>query len=163
MIEKARINNDKLGFNNVEFRKGDIEKMPIAACTIDVIISNCVLNLVPDKKKAFSEMFRVLKPGGHFCVSDIVINGELPDNLKNAAAMYTGCVAGALKKEEYLNIISDNGFIEISIPKVKKILIPDEIYLGFINDEELTKLKESGVEILSVTVVAKKSSDTQCC
>lgn len=163
MIEKARINNDKLGFNNVEFRKGDIEKMPIAACTIDVIISNCVLNLVPDKKKAFSEMFRVLKPGGHFCVSDIVINGELPDNLKNAAAMYTGCVAGALKKEEYLNIISDNGFIEISIPKVKKILIPDEIYLGFINNDELTKLKESGVEILSVTVVAKKSSDTQCC
>jgi hypothetical protein len=87
----------------------------------------------------------------------------LPDNLKNAAAMYTGCVSGALKKDEYLNIISDNGFIEISIPKVKKILIPDEIYLGFINNDELTKLKESGVEILSVTVVAKKSSDTQCC
>jgi hypothetical protein len=96
-------------------------------------------------------------------VSDIVINGELPDNLKNAAAMYTGCVSGALKKDEYLNIISDNGFIEISIPKVKKILIPDEIYLGFINNDELTKLKESGVEILSVTVGAKKSSDTQCC
>ncbi|MDX9791369.1 MAG: arsenite methyltransferase [Candidatus Kapaibacterium sp.] len=157
MIDKARLNCDKLGYNNIEFRKGDIENMPIDDCSIDVIISNCVLNLVPDKQKAFSEMYRVLKPGGHFCVSDIVINGELPDNLKNAAAMYTGCVAGALQKEEYLQIISNNGFNDTKIHKEKIIHIPDEIYLGFINHEELTKLNESGVEILSITVEANKS------
>jgi ubiquinone/menaquinone biosynthesis C-methylase UbiE len=163
MIDKARINCDNLGYNNVEFRKGDIEKMPVGGCTIDVIISNCVLNLVPDKEKAFSEMYRTLKPGAHFCVSDIVIDGDLPDNLKNAAAMYTGCVSGALKKEEYLKIISDAGFKEIEIPKEKKINIPDEIYLNFINTEELNKLKESGVKILSVTIVAKKDKNTACC
>lgn len=163
MIDKARLNCDKLGFNNVEFRKGDIENMPIGACSIDVIISNCVLNLVPDKQKAFSEMFRVLKPGGHFCISDIVIKGELPENLKSAAAMYTGCVSGALEKQVYLKMISESGFIETLIPKEKKIQIPDEIFLGFINQEELNKLKENGVEILSITVVAKKSSETFCC
>jgi SAM-dependent methyltransferase len=163
MIEKARINCDKLGYNNVEFRKGDIEKMPIGACTIDVAISNCVLNLVPNKNIAFSEIFRVLKPGGHFCVSDIVMKGELPENLKSAAAMYTGCVAGALEKEEYLKIISDTGFIETSIPKEKRINIPDEILLDYINKNELVKFKESGVEILSVTVVSYKSKSVSCC
>lgn len=162
MIDKARINCDKLGYNNVEFRKGDIEKMPIGACTIDVVISNCVLNLVPDKQKAFSEIFRVLKPGGHFCVSDIVIKGNLPDNLLSAAAMYTGCVSGALQKEEYMRIIADSGFINTNTPKEKKIHIPDEIYLGFISKEELDKLKESGTEVLSITVVAEKPQ-TGCC
>ena len=163
MIEKARFNCDKLGYHNVEFRKGDIEKMPIGACSIDVVISNCVLNLVPDKKKAFSEMYRVLKPGGHFCVSDIVIKGVLPDNLKSAAAMYTGCVSGALEKQEYLNIISEAGFVETSVPKEKKITIPDEILLGFISKEELEAFKTSGVEILSATVVAFKSKSSPCC
>lgn len=163
MLEKARLNCDKLGYNNVEFRKGDIEKMPVGACTIDVIISNCVLNLVPDKNLAFTEMFRVLKPGGHFCVSDIVIKGELPDNLKNAAAMYTGCVAGALQKDEYLKIINDCGFIELNIPKVKKIEIPDDILLGFISKDELIKFKDSGIEILSITAVAYKPNANSCC
>jgi ubiquinone/menaquinone biosynthesis C-methylase UbiE len=163
MIEKARINSDNLGYNNVEFRKGDIEKMPIGACTIDVVISNCVLNLVPNKNKAFSEIFRVLKPGGHFCISDIVIKGELPENLKSAAAIYTGCVAGALEKEKYLNIISENGFGETSIPKEKKIIIPDEILLEYINSEELEKFKKSGTEILSVTVVSNKPKSEKCC
>jgi len=163
MIEKARMNADKLGYNNVEFRKGDIEQMPIGACTIDVVISNCVLNLVPDKNKAFSEIFRVLKPGGHFCVSDIVIKGELPKNLMDAAALYTGCVSGALQKDEYLKIITDCGFSAISIPKEKKIEIPDEIFLAYLSQEELKNLKNSGMEILSVTVVASKSNNVACC
>ena len=163
MISKARINNDKLGYNNVEFRKGDIEAMPVAGCTIDVVISNCVLNLVPDKNKAFSEIFRVLKPGGHFSVSDIVIKGALPDKLKDAAAMYTGCVAGALQKEEYLNIISQTGFVDVNVPKEKKIEIPDDIILGFINNEDLIEFKNSGVEIISVTVNAVKSEKVNCC
>lgn len=163
MIDKARLNCDKLGYNNVEFRKGDIEQMPIGACTIDVVISNCVLNLVPDKQKAFSEIYRVLKPGGHFCVSDIIIKGELPENLLSAAAMYTGCVAGALQKDEYLKIISDSGFTDIEIPKEKRINIPDEILLGFISNDELNAFKTSGVEILSATVVATKPITTNCC
>ena len=163
MIDKARINCDKLGYNNVEFRKGDIENMPIGACTIDVIISNCVLNLVPDKQKAFSEMYRVLKPGGHFCVSDIVIKGELPENLRSAAAIYTGCVGGALNKNEYLRIINESGFENVEIPKEKKISIPDEILLSYISQDELIKFKASGVEILSSTIVAKKPITNSCC
>ena len=105
MVNKARINADKLGFNNVEFRKGDIEQMPIGGDSIDVVVSNCVLNLVPDKTKAFSETFRVLKAAGHFSMSDVVLKGELPEGLKNDAEMYAGCVSGAIQKDAYLNII----------------------------------------------------------
>jgi arsenite methyltransferase len=163
MIDKARQNCDKLGYNNVEFRKGDIEEMPIINNAIDVIVSNCVLNLVPDKNKAFSEMYRVLKPGGHFCVSDIVLSGKLPDGLQNAAAMYTGCVAGALQMDEYLKTITDSGFTDVSIPKQKKINIPDEILSSFISEDELSKYKTSGAEIVSVTVKAKKLEIKSCC
>ncbi len=156
MIKKARRNSDTLGYNNVEFRQGDIEDMPIGNNTVDVVISNCVLNLVPDKKKAFSEIYRVLKPGGHFCVSDIVIKGELPEKMQNAAAMYTGCVAGAVQFDEYFKIIENSGLINPEVPKQKPIAIPDEILLGFISDSELQDFKNSGVEILSLTVKAKK-------
>lgn len=162
MIEKARLNCDKLGYNNVEFRKGDIEKMPVGACTIDVAISNCVLNLVPNKKKAFSEIFRVLKPGAHFCVSDIVIKGELPEKMMNAAAMYTGCVTGALQMDEYLNIIAESGFENTTIHKKKKISIPDEVLLDYISPEELLEFKNSATEILSITVNAEKVQ-SNCC
>ena len=102
MLEKARLNNDKLGYNNVEFRKGEIENIPIAANRVDVVVSNCVLNLVPNKQKAFSEIFRILKPGGHFCISDVVLNGKLPNELLSAAEMYAGCVSGAVPKDDYL-------------------------------------------------------------
>ncbi|MGD0343141.1 MAG: arsenite methyltransferase, partial [Bacteroidales bacterium] len=105
MLEKARENVNKLGFTNVEFFKGDLEDMPIPSDTIDVVVSNCVLNLVPDKKKAFSEIYRVLKKEGHFSISDIVLKGTLPKGLKDDAIMYTGCVAGAIQKEEYIEII----------------------------------------------------------
>ncbi|MFO0361333.1 MAG: arsenite methyltransferase, partial [Flavobacteriales bacterium] len=94
MIEKARENSDKLGFHNVEFRQGDIEKMPITANKADVIVSNCVLNLVPNKRAVFQEIFRVLKPGGHFSISDVVLVGELPEALQKDAEMYAGCVSG---------------------------------------------------------------------
>jgi SAM-dependent methyltransferase len=121
-----------------------------------VIISNCVLNLVPDKQKAFSEMFRVLKPGGHFCVSDIVIEGDLPDKLLNAAAMYTGCVSGALQKNDYLRIIKEAGFQEPIIKKEKVINIPNQIMLDYIDLDELRQFKSSRTKILSVTIVAEK-------
>ena len=156
MINKARINCLRQGYTNVEFLKGDIEAMPVEDNSVDVIISNCVLNLVPDKKKAFAEMYRVLQPGGHFCISDIVLKGELPDSLKNIAAIYTGCVAGALQLDEYTGIIKESGFTDTSIPKQKKILIPDDIFLGYISQEELNKFKASGTEILSCTITAKK-------
>jgi len=162
MIEKARANADKLGFNNVEFRFGDIEKMPVTANKADVIISNCVLNLVPDKVKAFKEIYRVLKPGGHFSVSDVVATGELPDSIKSGAELYAGCVSGAIRKDEYLGIIEDTGFVNIKVQKEKIINIPDEIYSKFISAEELEKFRKSGVNLVSVTVYADKP-ETGCC
>jgi arsenite methyltransferase len=156
MIEKARLNADKLGYANVEFRLGDIEKLPVTANKADVIISNCVLNLVPDKVKAFYEIYRVLKPGGHLSISDVVIKGELPQKLKDTAEMYAGCVSGAIQIEEYLKIIADAGLVNINIQKEKPISIPDEILLNFISMEELEALRQSGTGIFSITVYAEK-------
>src|SRR5258708_4676158 len=126
MIAKAKANADKLGYTNIEFRQGDIENMPVAGNVADVVVSNCVLNLVPDKQQAFAETFRVLKKGGHFSVSDIVLVGELPEGLQKSAEMYAGCVSGAIQKEEYLNIIKEAGFAEIKIQKEKRIALPEE-------------------------------------
>jgi len=156
MINKARVNSDTLGFNNVEFRQGDIENMPIGGESIDVIVSNCVLNLVPDKNKAFSETFRVLKAGGHFSVSDVVLKGELPEGLKNDAEMYAGCVSGAIQKEEYMNIIAKTGFEEVSIQKEKPIVLPDEILKNYLSDHEINQYKSGEFGIYSITVFGKK-------
>ena len=161
MISKARENADKLGFNNVEFRKGDIENMPVTASQADVIISNCVLDLVPDKEKAFKEIFRVLKPGGHFSVSDVVASGELPASIKSGAELYAGCVSGAIIKEEYLGLIEKTGFDNIKVQKERVIEIPDDIYLKFITVDELKKFKESGVNLISINVYADKP--VNCC
>lgn len=156
MIEKASNNLAKTDFTNIEFVKGDIEEMPLPENTFDVVISNCVLNLVPDKQKAFSEIFRVLKKGGHFCISDVVLTGELPDGLKLSAEMYAGCVAGALQKEEYLQIIESQGFSDIQIHKERKIEVPDSVLEEFISDLELDSFKTSGSGIYSITISAKK-------
>jgi len=117
MIEKARINAEKLGFHNVEFRQGDIENMPVSNDVADVVVSNCVLNLVPNKKAVFNDIFRVLKPGGHFSISDVVLVGELPEALQKDAEMYAGCVSGAIQKDEYLNLIKESGFEQITLQK----------------------------------------------
>ncbi len=159
MIDKARINADKLGFNNVEFRLGDIENMPIGGNSIDAIISNCVLNLVPDKKKAFSESFRVLKWGGHFSVSDVVLKGELPENLKNDAEMYAGCVSGAIQMQEYLDIIQDSGFTNVKVQKEKLVDLPNEILDKYLNTEEKNQFKNGEIGIYSITVFGEKP----CC
>ena len=119
MIKKARTNAEKLGYNNVEFREGDIDNMPVNDDFADVIVSNCVLNLVPNKEKVIGEIHRVLKPGGHFSISDIVLIGDLPEALREDAEMYAGCVAGAIQKEDYLEFIKKAGF-QISI-KVEQI------------------------------------------
>src|SRR5688500_14626718 len=124
MIERARHNAEVRGLNNVEFRQGDIEKMPVTTNTADVIVSNCVLNLVPNKDRVFKEVFRVLKPGGHFSISDIVLEGELPQQIEEAAEMYAGCVSGAIQKQVYLDLIKANGFANVIIQKDKRIFIP---------------------------------------
>ena len=166
MIKKARENAEKLGYNNVEFRFGDIEDMPITSNKADVIVSNCVLNLVPDKVKAFKEIIRVLKPGGHFSVSDIVTTGELPESIKSGAELYAGCVGGAITKDEYLKIIKDAGFVDIKVQKEKVINVPEEIYLKFISKEDFEKFKASSVNIVSINVYADKpecDKSTGCC
>jgi arsenite methyltransferase len=156
MIDKARMNAEKLGYDNVEFRFGDIEKLPLIADTADVIISNCVLNLVPDKTKAFSEIYRVLKAGGHLSVSDVVLKGDLPAKLKEAAEMYAGCVSGAIQMENYLSIIQETGLTNVLVQKEKQVTLPDEILLGYLSAEELSVFKQSGTGIFSITVYAEK-------
>jgi SAM-dependent methyltransferase len=156
MLNKARKNTEKLGYSNVEFIRGDIENMPLENDKIDKILSNCVLNLVPDKQKAFHEIFRVLKPRGGFCISDVVTIGKLPDSILKDAEMYAGCVAGAIPKEEYLSIIKKEGFSDIQLHKEKEIIIPDEILLNHLSEEELKTFKQSGTGIFSITISAIK-------
>lgn len=163
MIEKARLNAEKLGFNNVEFRFGDIEKMPVTANKADVIISNCVLNLVPDKEKAFSEIYRVLKPGGHLSVSDVVLRGELPEQLKHAAEMYAGCVSGAIQKDAYLEVMKHCGLESIVVQKEKMITVPEDIMLNYLSPDELNSFKASGTGIYSITVYAEKPEQPKAC
>lgn len=167
MIDKARANAQKLEFANVEFRQGDIENIPVSANIADVIVSNCVLNLVPNKDNVFKEIFRVLKQGGHFSISDVVLVGNLPEALQNEAELYAGCVAGAIQKEDYLGLIKANGFSNITIQKEKAINIPDDILKNYLNEEELQSFKSGNTGIFSITVYAEKSKTcgcaTECC
>jgi len=156
MIDKAKQNLKKTGFRNIEFIRGDIEDMPFPGNYCDVVISNCVLNLVPDKKKAFSEIYRILKPGGHFCISDIVLAGQLPEKLKEAAEMYAGCVSGALQIDEYLEIIEEQAFKAAEIKKHKEIILPNAFLLNYLTMDELRNFKRSEAGILSITVTAVK-------
>lgn len=156
MLRKARENAEKLGYKNVEFVKGDIEEMPIDDKSVDVVVSNCVLNLVPDKEKAFKQMFRVIKSGGHFCVSDVVLQGELPDELVKDAEMYAGCVAGAIQKDKYLGIINEAGFKNVLVQKEKEIVIPDDILMNYLSEKGLEEYKSSDLGIYSITVYASK-------
>lgn len=161
MLAKARKNADKMGYTNVVFVQGDIENLPLENNSADVVVSNCVLNLVPDKQKAFSEIYRILKPGGHFCISDVVLYGELPKALQEAAAMYAGCVAGALQQKDYLAVVEESGFINIRIPVAKQVQIADEVLLEFLSKEELFDFKTSNKGIRSITVYAVKPAQDQ--
>jgi len=115
MLQKATENAEKNGYTNVEFRRGEIENLPMEANTVDVIISNCVINLSPEKNKVFREMFRVLRPGGRFAISDIVLLKELPEKIKNSVEAYVGCISGAIFKDKYLQLLKDAGFTEIKV------------------------------------------------
>jgi len=160
MIEKARINAEKLGYNNVEFRQGDIDNIPLTANVADVVVSNCVLNLVPNKEKVFKEIYRVLKVGGHFSISDIVLMGELPPKIKEPAEMYAGCIASAIKKEEYLSYIEKACFQNITLQKEKPIIIPNDILKNYLTEAEIIEYNSKPTVIYSITVYAEKQN---CC
>jgi arsenite methyltransferase len=162
MIFKARENCEKLKFKNVEFVPGDIEEMPLNEKIFDVVISNCVLNLVPDKTKAFSEIFRVLKPGGHFCVSDVVIKGTLSERMQRDAEMYAGCVSGASEMNEYLKIIEKTGFMNVQIHKQKLITLPESILIEYNDEYELRSYKKGDTGIFSITVSARRPDKCAC-
>lgn len=159
MIAKARDNADALGFNNVEFRLGDIENIPVSANRANVVISNCVLNLVPDKGRAFQEMFRILKPGGHFSVSDVVLQGELPSGLRNDAEMYAGCVSGAIQRDDYIALLQRAGFVNVTIQKQRRIDLPDSILRAYLPPDEIAAMRSAesdGEGIFSITVYGMK-------
>jgi SAM-dependent methyltransferase len=162
MIDKARANAEVRGFNNVEFRQGDIESMPITANTADVIVSNCVLNLVPNKDAVIKDIYRVLKPGGHFSISDVVLVGALPEGLRKDAEMYAGCVSGAIQKEVYMELIHANGFEQVTIQKEKPIIIPDDILINYLTADQIAAFKNGATGIFSVTVFAKKPMAEKC-
>jgi len=163
MVDKARANAEARGFNNVEFRQGDIEQMPISANVADVIVSNCVLNLVPNKNGVFQEIYRVLKPGGHFSISDVVLVGSLPDGLRKDAEMYAGCVAGAIQKQVYMELIDANGFENVMVQKEKAIVIPDDILKNYLSQDEINSFKTGDTGIFSITVFAQKPINQNKC
>jgi len=162
MISKARANAEKLNYHNVEFRFGEIESLPVTSGIADVIVSNCVLNLVPDKQKAFAEIHRALKPGGHFSISDIVLSGHLPEKIMETAELYAGCVSGGIPKDEYMKIIKDTGFENITIQKEKRVVVPDEVLASYLSTDEIKAYHESGAGVFSITVYADKKKD-ECC
>lgn len=155
MIDKARANQAKLGIQHVSFVLGDIENMPIASDSVDLVISNCVLNLVPNKQKAFAEMKRVLKPGGQFSISDIVLRGTLTPALRDAAALYAGCVSGALQQKDYLEGVQQAGFDQLTLAKERHIHLPDELLLQHVGAEALRHFRESGTGIYSITLLGQ--------
>lgn len=163
MIERARQNAEIRGFHNVEFRQGDIEKMPITSNVADVIVSNCVLNLVPNKDGVIKEIYRVLKPGGHFSISDIVLEGTLPANIQQAAEMYAGCVSGAIQKQVYLELIAQNGFTGITLQMEKVIHIPDDILSNYLSEAEIQTFRNGNTGIYSITVFAEKPVAAKSC
>ena len=165
MIDRARTNAEKLAYQNVEFRQGDIEQMPVTSNIADVVVSNCVLNLVPNKENVIKEIYRVLKPGGHFSISDIVLEGSLPAKWKEVAELYAGCVSGAIQKQVYLELIEAAGFKNVQLQKDKPIHIPDDILTNHLSAEEIQDYRNGGAKITSITVYAEKPvvAEAPCC
>jgi SAM-dependent methyltransferase len=162
MIAKARENAEKGRFGNVEFRMGDIESLPVADGEVDVILSNCVINLSPDKPKVFAEAFRVLKPGGRLSVSDVVLLKPLPSSLAASAAAYLGCVAGASLKSDYLDMLAAAGFTDIRVvgedPFYAADMLHDPVVSRIVEEANLSaeELRETGQSVLSIKVAATK-------
>jgi len=156
MTRKARANAEKMGYDNVDFITGDIEEMPLESGRFDVVLSNCVLNLVPDKRTAFDEIFRVLKSGGHFSISDIVLEGTIPEPIQKAAEAYVGCVSGAIQKEEYLGIVRASGFADVTVRKEREIVIPQDWLVRLLGEEQASIIKAHHFRVLSITINGNK-------
>jgi SAM-dependent methyltransferase len=154
MVARAEANAAGLGFENVEFRLGEIEDMPLPDGLADVVVSNCVLNLVPDKDRAFAEIHRILKPGGHFCVSDIVLEGELPSALAASEEAYAGCVSGAIPRDAYLATIGAAGFVDVTIRSTRRVWLPATVDV----DGRAPTAEATGFGLYSITVVGYKAS-----
>ena len=156
MVEKARKNANKRGYINVKFLEGDIEQMPLPDNMADVVVSNCVLNLLPEKNQIFKEVYRVLKPGGHFCISDVVLEGHFPKKFRENASMYAGCIASAIQKDDYMMEIEKANFKSIKIERTKTVEIPDEVLTEHLSKETIADYKEGNVGIYSITVTGMK-------
>lgn len=160
MLERARENARQGGYANVEFRLGEIEYLPVADNTVDIIISNCVINLAPDKGRVFKEAYRVLKPGGRLMVSDIVLFKELPPSIKDSIAAYVGCVGGAVIREQYLGAINDAGFENVKIIEETSVdwLVDDAAAEGFLESIgiPLKVAKEAAGSVTSIRVAGVK-------
>ena len=156
MIDKAKMNLQNLGFSNVQFYHGDIENIPLDDNIADVIVSNCVINLVPNKQQVFSEVFRLLKHGGHFSISDIVLHGTLSEDLRRVAILYTGCISGAIQKTEYLQIIEQAGFINIQVQKDRKAKIPESLLEQVLSNNQLKEFRNKPILLSSITVYGEK-------
>jgi arsenite methyltransferase len=162
MLKKAKENAKKSGYTNVEFRSGEIEDLPLEANSVDVIISNCVINLSPDKKKVFQEAFRVLKPNGRLAVSDIVLLRELPEKIKNSVEAYVGCISGAILKDRYLQLLKDAGFIDVTVTDETSyqvdVVITKPRTQAVIEEAGITmeEFKKIGGSFVSIKVTGKK-------
>lgn len=156
MVAQARANAARLGYTNVEFVQGDIEQMPLPEDLADVVVSNCVLNLVPGKPSAFAELYRILKPGGHFSISDIVTTGELAPQVRQAAELYAGCVGGAVLEREYLGMLEAAGFTKIQVQKSRAIEVPEALLTSQLSAEDIAAFRASGAGIRSITVYGEK-------
>ena len=157
MVARARENARRQSLENVEFRLGEIEHLPVRSASVDVAISNCVLNLVPDKRRAFAEVHRVLKPGGHICISDVVSSAPLPGWVKGIADAYAGCVAGTLPQDDYLELIRAAGFSAVEIASERAIEVPQSLLEQALSAEQRETLEIQGLQLRSVTVVARKA------
>ncbi|MBX2815945.1 MAG: arsenite methyltransferase [Saprospiraceae bacterium] len=156
MIALARKNAIKLGYDNVEFVQGDIEQMPLEDETADVVVSNCVLNLVPDKKQAYRETYRILKPGAHFSISDVVVEGAIPPDLKEQAELYAGCVTGSIPLNEYLSILEEVGFRDVEVQKKRQIDLPESLLEELLTPSQRERYHEADLGIFSITVFGRK-------
>ena len=166
MIEKARENAEKGGYENVEFRLGEIENLPVADSSVDAVISNCVINLSPDKKKVFEETYRALRSGGRLMISDLVLLKELPDAIKNSVEAYVGCLSGAMMRDEYIAAIKAAGFREVRIIDEKsfpiELIVDDPTAKSLMENLSISpeKAKETASSVISIKVYAKKPGET---
>jgi SAM-dependent methyltransferase len=157
MLALARENQRKAGAQNVEFLKGDIEHIPLPDASVDVIISNCVINLAADKRKVLAEAFRVLKPGGRFAVSDVVVRGEMPAAVRKSMELWVGCVAGALEQDEFHDLLAEHGFVDISIEptRIYEFADAEALLTGAGLDTEVLAREVSG-RVMGAFVRARK-------